>query len=90
MKATAEAAARIPSRQFMQLRYEDFVSDPIRHFQDVAKFCELEWSPRFEKAIGKYRLRSTNDKWRKDLTPEQQAVLQSVLGESLAKYGYAD
>ena len=89
MEATADAAARIPSGQFMQLRYEDFVSDPVRHFKDVTRFCELEWSPRFEKAIGSYKLRSTNDKWRKDLTPEQQGVLQSVLGETLAKYGYA-
>lgn len=89
MDATAEAAARIPSVQFMLLRYEDFVGDPMRHFKDVAKFCGLEWSPRFEKAIGKYKLRSANDKWRQDLTSEQQAVLQSVLAETLAKYGYA-
>lgn len=88
MEATAEAAARIPSAQFMQLRYEDFVSDPIRYFRDVTKFCELEWRPRFEKAIGRYSLRSANDKWRRDLTPEQQAVLESVLADTLAKYGY--
>jgi hypothetical protein len=89
MDATAEAAARIPSAQFMQLRYEDFVSDPIRHFRDVTKFCGLEWSPGFEQALRAYKLRSTNDKWRRDLTSEQQAVLQSVLAETLAKYGYA-
>ena len=88
MEATAEAAAGIPSRQFMQLRYEDFVSDPMRHFREVVKFCELEWSPRFEKAIGRYKLRSANDKWRRDLTSDQQAILQSLLGESLTKYGY--
>jgi hypothetical protein len=89
MDATAQAAARIPSGQFMQLRYEDFVLDPMCHFRDVTQFCGLDWSPRFEKAIGKYKLRSTNDKWRKDLTTDQQAILQSVLGESLATYGYA-
>lgn len=89
MEATSEAAARIPAGQFMRLRYEDFVLDPTRHFRDVVKFCGLEWSPRFEKAIGKYKLRSTNGKWRNELTPEQQVVLQSVLAESLAKYGYA-
>jgi hypothetical protein len=89
MDATAEAASRIPSGQFMQLRYEDFVSDPVQHFRNVAAFCGLEWLPRFEKAIAAYELRSANDKWRRDLTAEQQAVLQSVLGESLAKYGYA-
>ena len=89
MEATADAAARIPAGQFMQLRYEDFVVDPVQHFREVAKFCGLQWSPRFEKTISKYKLRSANDKWRKDLTPEQQVALQALLGETLTRYGYA-
>ncbi|HJU26316.1 MAG TPA: sulfotransferase [Rhodanobacteraceae bacterium] len=89
MDATAEAAAHIPPGRFMEIRYEDFVADPVANFRKVATFCELDWSRRFENAIASYSLETTNDKWREDLTAGQQAILQAVLAESLARYGYA-
>jgi hypothetical protein len=89
MDATAAAAARIPAGQFMGIRYEDFVADPVAKFKEVAKFCELDWSKRFERAISSYTLETANDKWREDLTAEQQAILQAVLAESLGRYGYS-
>ena len=89
MDATTEASARIPAEQIMQIRYEDFVTDPVSRFRDVVKFCDLEWSPRFERAIASYTLETANSKWREDLTPAQRAILQAVLAESLLKYGYS-
>ncbi len=89
MDATAEAAARIPAGQYMEVRYEEFVADPIARFREVVKFCGLEWSSRFEKRIASYRLETANSKWRDDLTEEQQKILQSVLAESLVRYGYS-
>lgn len=89
MGATAEASARVPAEQMMRIRYEDFVADPAHKFREVLKFCDLEWSSRFGRAIASYTLETANGKWREDLTTEQQAILQSVLAESLAKYGYS-
>jgi hypothetical protein len=89
MDATAEAAARIPPGQFMAIRYEEFVTDPLSNFKQVVEFCGLDWSRKFEKAIASYTLETANGKWREDLTPAQQAILQSVLAESLVKYGYS-
>ncbi len=88
MDATAAAAARLPPGRFMEIRYEDFVADPASNFRRVVQFCELDWSKRFERAIGAYTLETANDKWRHDLTPAQQTILQAVLAESLGKYGY--
>src|SRR5690348_3234630 len=56
MDATAEAAARIPPGQFMAIRYEEFVTDPLSNFKQVVEFCGLDWSRKFEKAIASYTL----------------------------------
>ena len=89
MDATADAASRIPAGQYMGIRYEEFVTDPVGNFRQVVEFCGLDWSPRFERAVASYTLETANGKWREDLTADQQAILQAVLSESLAKYGYS-
>ncbi|MBS0433175.1 MAG: sulfotransferase [Proteobacteria bacterium] len=88
MDATADAAARLPSGQFMGIRYEEFVADPVASFMRAVEFCGLDWSPRFERAIRSYTLETANDKWRADLTSRQQSILQAVLAGHLTKYGY--
>jgi len=51
-------------------------------------FAELDWVPAFERTIRGAELRSENEKWRRDFTPNQQAILESVLRSHLVRYGY--
>lgn len=89
LMAAMEAASRgLPAETFMQVRYEDFVDDPVASFQRVAAFCELDWSTRFERSISRHRLRTANDKWKENLTVVQQEILERVLAEMLQRYGY--
>ena len=73
---------------FLALKYEDLCSDPLDTFRTVTEFCELKWTAEFEKEIGKRELRNTNDKFKQDLTAQQQRDLEEVLGDYLRKYDY--
>ena len=65
---------------FMEVRYERLCAEPIDVFQEVTKFCELEWSDEFASRIKKQRLKSANEKWRQGLTREQQEIAEYFAG----------
>lgn len=89
MRAAETAKQSVPASSLLEVRYEDFAKQPVESFRQVADFCGLEWSMRFERALSRYRIESANYKWQKDLSPAQQAVLLAVLGDELGRHGYA-
>lgn len=89
MLAMDKAAMNVPATNLMHVRYEDFIDDPVTTFRNVAEFCELDWPAPFENSIRRKRLKTANEKWRDNLTVEQQALLEDVLAESLQRYGYS-
>jgi omega-hydroxy-beta-dihydromenaquinone-9 sulfotransferase len=88
MDAMESAKNLVNDDKFIEIKYEDFCSDPTNTFKNVAAFCDLEWTPGFEKGLRGSRVRNTNDKYRSDLTAKQQKDLEEVLGDYLARYGY--
>lgn len=89
MLAMDKAAMGVPSSSLMHVRYEDFIGDPVTTFRNVADFCELGWRASFGVSIRRKQLHATRDKWRENLSLEQQTLLEDVLAESLLRYGYA-
>jgi hypothetical protein len=88
MEAIRQAKAHLPAGRFLEVRYEEMCSQPLEVFRSVAEFCELDWSARFEAGLRSRTFDNRNDKWRRDLTADQQRILQSVVGEELARQGY--
>lgn len=88
MDAMDSARQSVPTSCMVEIKYEDLCRDPISHFRRVVEFAELEWVPEFERTIRGASLRSENDKWRRDFTLDQQAILESVLHGHLVRYGY--
>ncbi len=88
MDAMDSARQSVPASCMVEIKYEELCRDPISHFRRVAEFAELEWVPEFERTIRGASLRSENDKWRRDFTLDQQAILESVLHGHLVRYGY--
>lgn len=88
MDAMDAARQSVPSSCMMDIKYEDLCRDPVSHFRRVVEFAELDWVPEFERTIRAASLRSENDKWRRDFTSDQQAILESVLRSHLVRYGY--
>ena len=88
MDTLDHARGSVDSEHFLEIRYEDLCSDPINTLKKVTAFCGLEWKVDFQKQIGAYQLKNTNDKFKSDLTAKQQSDLEEVLGDYLRKYGY--
>jgi hypothetical protein len=88
MDAMERAKNAVSSERFLEIRYEDLCSDPLSQFQKVTQFCELEWTVGFERQLGKYQPKNTNNQFKYDLTAKQQSDLEEVLGDYLVRYGY--
>lgn len=88
MKAMENAKRGLDGSSLLEIRYEDFCTDPEECFRQVTDFCCLEYSRGFRQHVLRSRVKNENDKWRQDLTAEQQTVLHSVLGSELQRYGY--
>ncbi|MET0987333.1 MAG: sulfotransferase [Steroidobacteraceae bacterium] len=89
MEAYAEAKASMPDpTQLMEIRYEDLCSDPVSVFRRATDFAGLEFNADFERCISSARLRDANQKWRQDLTPAQQSILEACVSPSLEQWGY--
>jgi omega-hydroxy-beta-dihydromenaquinone-9 sulfotransferase len=88
MDAMENAKAFVESSDLIEIKYEELSSDPTNTLMKVATFCDLEWPPRFERDLQKFRVKNTNNKFKNDLTSKQQKDLEEVLGAYLVRYGY--
>jgi len=77
-----------PNIDICQVRYEHFCAAPIAELKRIADHCELPWDRQFETAARSFHVQNENEKWKTDLTDEQCAILEKVLGFYLVKYGY--
>lgn len=88
MDAMDKAKGSIDSNNFLEVKYENLCCDSVQVLKGVLKFCNLEWSEKFEKSIRRHPLENKNYKWQKELTNQQRCILEDVLGDYLKKYGY--
>ncbi len=89
MDALERSRIHLTHANYLEIRYEELCEDPLRTFQAAIEFAGLGRERAFENFVQAARLRSENDKWRRDFTLSQQATLEAVLGDYLARYGYA-
>lgn len=91
MRAIEAARRSLPDpRDFFQVRYEEFCSEPLETFRRVLEFGELPRSTDFERHVKAAKIKSTSNRWRDDLTPGQQTILDDLLREHLRRYDYQD
>jgi hypothetical protein len=91
MRAIEAARRASPdAKAFFQVKYEEFCAQPLETCRRVLEFGELPGSADFERHVKGAKIRSTSHRWRDDLTPGQQAVLDDLLREDLLQYGYHD
>jgi hypothetical protein len=79
-----EKAALMPDR-FHRVDYVDLCSDTERIMRGVADFCELPFSRAFQDTLPK-DLKSRNDKWKQNLTPDMIEAIRSEDQEFYARY----
>ena len=82
------AKSNVPSSSFMEIKYEELCDKPIAIFKELTDFCELKWYKSFEECIKKQKFKSTNYKWKQDLTDKQQKTIEEITYNHLKIYGY--
>ncbi len=90
MRAIDAAREKLDPKLFYEVKYEDFCRRPLETYREVLEFAELPESAELERQVKAASIESTSHRWRDDLTPGQQAILDHLLREDLRRYGYGD
>lgn len=77
------------TNSLLNIKYEDFTKNLNKVLKDILYFCNLKWTPQYEKTVAKYYdIKSTNYKWQKGLSTKQIKIISSILEELLIKRNY--
>jgi omega-hydroxy-beta-dihydromenaquinone-9 sulfotransferase len=91
MEAFEAARARVPGAQWMDLRYEDFLTEPRETMGHVLDFLDLRWTPAFEAGFRRYRFDpARKEAYRTDLGIHDVALLDAALCPLLQRYAYVE
>ena len=88
MRAIEAARRQLDPARFLEIKYESFCEQPMETYRRVLDFAELPFTPGFEREVEAASIRSQRDRWRGDLTPAQQTLLDELLADDLRRYGY--
>jgi hypothetical protein len=90
MDAFEAARVAIPPSQWLEIRYEDVLADPPGQVSAMLEFLGLGWTPAFEAGFARYRFATgRREAFRRDLDPDQLALLDQSLAGHLKAYQYA-
>ncbi|MEA3509932.1 MAG: sulfotransferase [Actinomycetota bacterium] len=90
MDAHERARAALPEDSWLELRYEDIVTDPTRYFGEMLDFAELAPSSAFDAALERQRFSTARTaSFRADLADSDLDALDRLIGDRLERYGYA-
>lgn len=90
LDAYEAAAATLEPARLFQVRYEDLCARPEETFDSALSFAELPPEARFKRGLRRFPLQSADEKWRRDLSARQQAILDDCLAPALTRWGYQD
>jgi len=89
LDAFEETRAALPAEQWLELRYEDLLTDPRARTSEVLGFLELPWTDEFESGFRAFSFDASRaDAWRGAIGPEGAAELDTSLADHLRRHGY--
>lgn len=89
MNAFEAAKAGIAPDRWLDVRYEDFLSEPREQAARILRFMQLEWTDAFERRFTRYGfIDSRTDAFRKELATADLEALERLLGANLERLGY--
>ena len=83
------ARAALPDGSWLDVRYEDVLSEPGATTDRVLGFLGTSADDQFAEQLGRYRLDPTRGSaYRSELGDDNTRELESVMGDHLVRYGY--
>jgi hypothetical protein len=89
MDAFDAAREKVDESRWLELRYEDLVTEPRAHWPAILELAGLQWDDRFEAAFQAYPVATgRREAFRRDLTNRQVEQLEEAIGGHLVARGY--
>lgn len=85
-QAEEDLAALDPGLVF-RFRYEDFVADPVGHFERILGHFDMEITPEMAREIARQTDPDRQQKWRR-LSPEILRNVRPIIEGEMARHGY--
>jgi hypothetical protein len=90
VNAFRDAASTIGGERWLEVRYEDLVTDPRGRFPQLLAFAGLRWDDDFEGQFRRHPFTTERtEAYRADLSADQIAMLEELLRPELERLGYA-
>jgi hypothetical protein len=90
LDASEVAKRAVPERQWLEVRYEDVVVDPVEGFGRILEFLGLERSESFAVGFARHAFDpAALTRWQADLDLRSIELLNASLADHLARYGYS-
>ena len=90
MRAIEAARRQLDPARYLEVKYESFCDEPLETYHRVLDFAELPRSAAFDRDVKDASIRSTSNRWRDDLAPAQQTLLDDLLRDDLRRIGYGE
>jgi hypothetical protein len=89
LDAFETARAAIPRSQWLEVRYEDVLTDPRGQIAAILEFLGLQWTSDFEAGFSRYVFETgRREAFRRDLDADNLALLEQSLAGHLKAYRY--
>lgn len=89
MDAFEQTKQALPGDRWIDVRYEDVLSDPKVQTEAILKFAGLDWTPEFGKHFDRFKFNSDrSEAFRRDLDSRNLSALDASLAAHLRRYGY--
>jgi len=78
----------LPCSSVLTLRYESFVNDPERGIRQLESFLKNPLPEKTGKRVAASVYRGSVDRWKREISAEEEAVLLKIAGTTLEQHGY--
>jgi hypothetical protein len=82
-----QSAEKLPREQYLEVKYEEFVSRPAEIFEQVGEKCDLVWPDDLLQTITA-GMDNRNFKWQTEMQDVAKNTLGLLLGDFLKQLGY--
>jgi hypothetical protein len=90
VEAALAQKAMLKPNTYMEIRYEELVSNPQKVFDEVRCFFELDYDEKFNSWVNSAVDDSRTDKWHKNLNEEQLGLVLEQSSHLLRSLGYLE
>lgn len=84
----AKDAAKLGARNYLDVRYEDFLKNPVTVVAAMLEFAELNYDRRFVKLVESFENRDTSEDYCRYLTSDQILQVETIVGPVVRELGY--